>query len=118
MKDFNHPNVLNMLGVCIDGGPAPFIVMPLMANGSLRAYLKKERPNIIVPEDADLSLVSGKPGAHMLYKGVHSSCIMFNTQIWNGRRRLVGMCIQIARGMEYLASRKLVHRDLASRNCM
>ena len=58
MKDFDHPNVLNMIGICIDGGPAPFIVMPFMANGSLRAYLKKERPNIIVPENADLCLVS------------------------------------------------------------
>ena len=57
MKDLNHPNVLNMLGVCIDGGPAPFIVMPFMASGSLRAYLKKERRNLIVPEDADVSLV-------------------------------------------------------------
>ena len=65
MKDFNHPNVLNMIGVCIDGGPAPFIVMPFMVNGSLRAYLKKERPNIIVPDDADVSLVSDKSAAHI-----------------------------------------------------
>ena len=50
MHKFDHPNVLKLLGVCLDGGPAPYIVMPFMANGSLNAYLKKERKNIIVLE--------------------------------------------------------------------
>ena len=32
--------------------------------------------------------------------------------------KLTDMCLQVASGMEYLASKKVVHRDLATRNCM
>ena len=52
MYNFDHPNVLKLLGVCMDGGPAPFIVMPFMANGSLNEYLKKERENLLLDPES------------------------------------------------------------------
>ena len=52
MKKFNHPNVMNLIGVCIDVGEKPYIVMPFMANGSLLTYLKKERSYFTIAEDA------------------------------------------------------------------
>ena len=53
MSKFNHPNILTLKGVCLDGGPAPYIIMPFMANGSLLAYLKKNRKSIVISsEDA------------------------------------------------------------------
>ena len=57
MKQFNHPNVMNLIGVCMNAGPAPYIVMPFMANGSLLSYLRKERPNLLLNETADEDLV-------------------------------------------------------------
>lgn len=52
MYSFNHPNVLKLLGVCMDGGPAPLIIMPFMVNGSLKAYLTKERKNLLLDPDS------------------------------------------------------------------
>ena len=47
MKDFDHPNILNLVGVCFDTpDEIPFIILPLMANGSLKDYLIKKRAAI------------------------------------------------------------------------
>ena len=51
MYGFKHPHVLNIIGVCVDAGPAPYIVMPFMANGSLLAYIRKEKLKLVVPVD-------------------------------------------------------------------
>ena len=64
MKQFNHPNVMNLIGVCMDAGPAPYIVMPFMANGSLLSYLRKERPNLLLDETVDEDLVRTKLHRH------------------------------------------------------
>ena len=51
MKDFDHPNVLNILGVGFDIDSAsglPFMVLPFMVNGYLKTYLKSRRQNLTV----------------------------------------------------------------------
>ena len=58
MRQFNHPHVMGLIGVCLNAGPAPYIVMPYMANGSLLSYLKKERSSLVLKEDADEDSVS------------------------------------------------------------
>ena len=48
MVEFDHPNVLKLRGVCLDGGPAPYIIMPFMSNGSLHSYLKENRNSLVI----------------------------------------------------------------------
>ena len=60
MKDFHHPNVMSLIGVCLDAGPGVSIVMPFMANGSLLDYLKKEREKILLPDTSELEDVNWK----------------------------------------------------------
>ena len=51
MYTLDHPNVLTLRGVCLDGGTAPYIIMPFMANGSLLAYLKNNRSTLILSQE-------------------------------------------------------------------
>ena len=94
MKCFDHLNVLTLVGVCVDAGPAPYILSPFMSNGSLISYLTKERHNLTVAEGCDQKLISAV------------------------QKQLLSMCLQVAQGMTYLAAKKYVHRDLAARNCL
>ena len=62
MYDFNHLHILTLKGVCLDGGPAPYIIMPFMANGSLLAYLKENRDKLVVSfKDKDEEDVRNEP---------------------------------------------------------
>ena len=53
MSQFDHLHVLTLKGVCLDGGPAPYIIMSFMANGSLLAYLGKNRKSLVVSSEDD-----------------------------------------------------------------
>ena len=52
MKNFQHRNVMRMLGVCLDAGPAPYLVLPFMTYGDLLSYLKKNREELVLSDEA------------------------------------------------------------------
>ena len=46
-------------------------------------------------------------------------CIcVYVLQVQAAQKMLLDVCLQIARGMQYLSERNFIHRDLAARNCM
>ena len=53
MKLFDHPNVMNLLGVCLDAGPAPYLVLPFMSGGDLLSHIKGCRGSLVVESDAE-----------------------------------------------------------------
>ena len=47
MKDFRHPHILGLVGVCFDAPDgSPYIVLPFMANGSVKTYLRQKRVHV------------------------------------------------------------------------
>ena len=53
MEALNHPHMMSLLGVCLDAGPAPYIVLPYMGNGDLLSFLKKNRDSLLVTPEED-----------------------------------------------------------------
>ena len=45
MLSFAHPNVMSLIGVCLDED-VPHIIMPYMPNGTVLAYVKKNKEEL------------------------------------------------------------------------
>ena len=76
MSKFNHPNVMRLVGVCIDGGESPYVVMPFMTHGSLLTYLRKRRAELTIANDDNMELVRRQ--THKPPKVVFSLTITFD----------------------------------------
>ena len=55
MRLFKHAHVMGLIGVCVDAGPVPYIVMPYISNGSLLQYLKKERQYLVFTQEFEVA---------------------------------------------------------------
>ncbi|XP_011193707.1 fibroblast growth factor receptor homolog 1 [Zeugodacus cucurbitae] len=94
-----HINIINLLGCCTQNGPL-WVIVEFAPHGNLKDFLKKNRP-----------LFVGSPSLQR-----SSDCLEDMPQLTE--KNLVSFAFQIARGMEYLASRRCIHRDLAARNVL
>ena len=43
MKNFQHPHVLQLLGVVVGPSNEPMVVLPFMSSGDLRTYVKDKK---------------------------------------------------------------------------
>ena len=54
MLSFEHPNVMSLIGVCIDG-EMPLIIMPYMSKGSVLGYVKRNKEELYFQIDRKLN---------------------------------------------------------------
>jgi len=90
----SHINIINLLGCCTQDGPL-YVIVEFAPHGNLRDFLRKHRPS------------SG-------YEPAIGYCKDKNTLT---QKDLVSFAYQVARGMEYLASRRVSpSRSISERN--
>ncbi|XP_015240262.1 PREDICTED: muscle, skeletal receptor tyrosine-protein kinase [Cyprinodon variegatus] len=104
MAEFDHPNILRLLGVCAVGKPM-CLLFEYMAQGDLNEYLRRRSPTQSVRTLSRASL-----SARSFSSDVEAGYLTCPEQL--------SISKQIAGGMAYLSERKFVHRDLATRNCL
>ena len=92
--NFEHKNVIRLLGICTEKLDQTCMIFEYMAIGALSELLRKSNPRN--PDFCQLSPneVIVKPSQFLL------------------------ICIQLARGLDYLSKKRFVHRDIATRNCL
>uniref|UniRef100_A0A8C7UVL0 receptor protein-tyrosine kinase n=1 Tax=Oncorhynchus mykiss TaxID=8022 RepID=A0A8C7UVL0_ONCMY len=133
----HHLNVVNLLGACTKPGGPLMMIVEYCKYGNLSNYLRSKRADFIVykvnqqlSEILELikrrleSVASTGSSASSGFVEDKSYCDSEEEEEEDLYKRVLTMedlicyIFQVAKGMEFLASRKCIHRDLAARNIL
>uniref|UniRef100_A0A8C8GXS7 receptor protein-tyrosine kinase n=1 Tax=Oncorhynchus tshawytscha TaxID=74940 RepID=A0A8C8GXS7_ONCTS len=134
----HHLNVVNLLGACTKPGSPLMVIVEYCKHGNLSSYLKSKRgeysPFKRMEEDVtegDLGLgtsthldictgtaVCSRLGEESSVSHVEEEEESCEWEEHLTMEDLISYSFQVAKGMEFLSSRKCIHRDLAARNIL
>ncbi|KAF6727277.1 Vascular endothelial growth factor receptor 1 [Oryzias melastigma] len=119
----NHLNVVNLLGACTKPGGPLMVIVEYCRFGNLSAFLRKKRDVYIHNQLHGRADDESGCGDNVSTKALSESDSKDNSCEPKSAsplllEDLISFSFQVARGMEFLASRKCIHRDLAARNVL
>uniref|UniRef100_A0A4W3IV93 receptor protein-tyrosine kinase n=1 Tax=Callorhinchus milii TaxID=7868 RepID=A0A4W3IV93_CALMI len=138
----HHLNVVNLLGACTKAGGPLMVIVEYCKHGNLSNYLRSKRMEFVPYKSKTLGLrqtkekdseikhrldsiaSSGSSTSSGFAEEKSLSDVEEEDALEDPYKRFLSMedlicySFQVARGMEFLASRKCIHRDLAARNIL
>ncbi|XP_075691851.1 vascular endothelial growth factor receptor kdr-like [Rhinoderma darwinii] len=142
----HHLNVVNLLGACTKPGGPLMVIVEYCKNGNLSNYLRSKRGDFIAyksqeaektadDSNSDLSELIKRRLESVASTGSSASSGFIEDKSYSDSEEeeedpedvskrqltmedLICYSFQVAKGMEFLASRKCIHRDLAARNIL
>uniref|UniRef100_A0A669QT86 receptor protein-tyrosine kinase n=1 Tax=Phasianus colchicus TaxID=9054 RepID=A0A669QT86_PHACC len=124
----HHLNIVNLLGACTKNGGPLMVIVEYCKYGNLSNYLKSKRnffsPTKVRRQMAQVGFITPRvTGMQMSASALVSLASLIPKErncFWLPltMEDLISYSFQVARGMEFLSSRKCIHRDLAARNVL